>query len=93
MRHDDGGLNYQSWWSLDRHICNEVYQGVKALREHGHTHPDSLTPEQWHGILKGIEDDLFEYVTKDVTELDAHDRYVAKRGLRTFAEHLGQMWD
>lgn len=92
MNSDVDGI-LKSWWSLDRHICSEIYYGVKALREEGHTVPQGLTQEKWHAILKGIEDNLHEYVVKGVTEINMHDRYMAKQGIRTFAEYLGNMWD
>lgn len=86
------GFSLEDWWGFDTYICGVIARACILFRDHGHGHPNEMTPEQWDQCLEEIAAPLFKY-SKEFVDQSMQDYHNAVAAMHKFADHLGSMWD
>lgn len=82
------------WWNGNSYLTGLL--GTVALhhRDHGNSHPEALSYEEWRGILTKIGEPLVAYAEAAADEKVTTDQLLAARAaIHLFADWFDHLWD
>ena len=89
------GYGTEDVWNLDHYLLSWLPEALIQLKNSSHTHPASLTPQQWDTILREMIEGLLYY--RRYEEVNMVTTPQVEHGLeQTFAligKWFGHLWD